>query len=44
MQLYKSGKERFRALFKLEKHGIAVDTYLRMIDGVHAALEGVDEY
>lgn len=42
--LYEADRERFPALAKLEKHGIAVGAYLRMIDGVYAALEGVEEH
>lgn len=44
VQLYESGKERFQVLFNLENRGIAVGAYLRMIDGVYAALEGVEEH
>ena len=42
--LYEADRERFPTLAKLEKHGIAVGAYLRMIDGVYAALEGVEEH
>ena len=42
--LYESDRNRFPTLAKLEKHGIAVGAYLRMIDGVYAALEGVEEH
>lgn len=42
--IFEGGKEKFPKLQTLEKRGLAVGAYLRMIDGAYDSLAGVEDH